>query len=605
MLTTYRKLYDLLSTSERRRFLLLLAMIMVMGLAEMVSVASVLPFFAVLANPDVIETNEYLNATYTWLGFTDPHAFLIFLGVAVFCVVVFGLLFSTLTQYMIYRFTAMRGYSISSRILSSYMKRPYVWFLGQNSGDLGASVLNEVNQVVSSAMMPAMRMLSQTVVAVFLIGLLLAVRPVAAIVTGLVLGGSYTLIYLGVRGYLNRIGTDRVTANKERFRVVGEAMGGIKDVKFLGLENGYMRRFEQAAKRMAVAQAGNQVTGELPRNILKAIAFGGMLFFVLFLLSTDEDGLVGALPVLGLYAFAALRLFPAFQQIYAGMTALRFSRPVLDKLHGDMEHHIATLKTGRSASGRRKDAEPLRLRESLDFEDVHYAYPGTELSALSGLSLSIPARTTVGVIGGTGAGKTTAIDLILGLLRPQTGAIRVDGVLLDEANLRAWQDTVGYVPQHIFLADASISANIAFGRDAAAVDHAAVERAARIAELHDFVVSDLPEGYDTMVGERGVRLSGGQRQRIGIARALYHDPDVLVLDEATSALDNLTERAVMDAVHNLGHAKTIIMIAHRLSTVRDCDTIFMLERGRLIASGRYEELLDTSKKFRALATGAG
>ena len=234
---------------------------------------------------------------------------------------------------------------------------------------------------------------------------------------------------------------------------------------------------------------------------------------------------------------------------------------------------------------------------------MHFSYPLAERKALQGLSLTIPARTTVGIVGGTGAGKTTAVDLMLGLLDMQEGTLAVDGVPITPRNVRAWQDTIGYVPQHIFLTDDTVASNVAFGLPPDQIDHAAVERAARIAELHGFVTEELPQGYDTVVGERGIRLSGGQRQRIGIARALYHDPDVLIMDEATSALDNLTERAVMDAVHNLGHAKTIILIAHRLTTVQACDTIFMLEHGQLVAQGSYNELLDTSRKFRAMAVG--
>ena len=222
---------------------------------------------------------------------------------------------------------------------------------------------------------------------------------------------------------------------------------------------------------------------------------------------------------------------------------------------------------------------------------MRYSYPLAEREALQGLSLSIPARTTVGIVGGTGAGKTTAVDLILGLLVMQQGTLAVDGQPITPSNVRAWQNNIGYVPQAIFLTDDTVAANIAFGQPAEEIDRAAIERAARTAELHDFVMSELPQGYDTVVGERGIRLSGGQRQRIGIARALYTDPDVLIMDEATSALDNLTERAVMDAVHNLGHAKTIILIAHRLTTVQACDTIFMLEHGRLVAQGSYDELL--------------
>jgi ATP-binding cassette, subfamily B, bacterial PglK len=495
----------------------------------------------------------------------------------------------------------MRGYSISSRMLRGYLFQPYTWFLHRHSADLGASVLSEVTQVITQAMVPAMKMLAQAAVAVFVLALLIVVRPAAALVAALVLGGSYLMIYVGVRGYLARLGRTRYLANQERFRVAGEAMGGIKDIKLMGLETAYLRRFQDPARRMAKAVAASSVVGELPRNILKAVGYGAILFFVLYLLFTGDGSLGSVLPVLGLYAFAGVRLFPAFQQIYSSMTALRFSRPILDKLVADMARNNAAAEPPAPPPG----ATPaLRLAERLELVDVHYAYPRAERGALDGLGLAIAARTTVGIVGGTGAGKTTAVDVILGLLEPQAGELRVDGVPVTPANRRAWQDAIGYVPQAIFLTDDSVAANIAFGLAPGEIDQAAVERAARIAELHDFVVEELPEGYATRVGERGVRLSGGQRQRIGIARALYHDPDVLILDEATSALDNLTERAVMDAVRNLGHAKTIILIAHRLSTVRDCDVIFMLERGRVVARGRYDELLETSQQFRAMAAGA-
>ena len=277
---------------------------------------------------------------------------------------------------------------------------------------------------------------------------------------------------------------------------------------------------------------------------------------------------------------------------------MRFSKPTLDRLYADMKAAEANMRT---LPPREKDAPALRLTERLELDDVRYSYPLAERPALDGLSLAIPARSTVGIVGGTGAGKTTAIDIVLGLLTPDAGRLLVDGMPIVAENVRAWQRSIGYVPQQIFLTDDTVSANIAFGLDAADIDQAAVERAARIAEIHDFVLREMPQGYATPVGERGVRLSGGQRQRIGIARALYHDPDVLILDEATSALDNLTEKAVMDAVHNLGHAKTIIMIAHRLSTVRACDTIFMLEHGRVVAEGSYDDLIETNRQFRALA----
>jgi ABC-type multidrug transport system fused ATPase/permease subunit len=269
---------------------------------------------------------------------------------------------------------------------------------------------------------------------------------------------------------------------------------------------------------------------------------------------------------------------------------------MLDNVHRDMLETRGTPKAVPAGA-----TEPVRLTRQLELVDVQFSYPTADRASLNGLTLSIAANTTVGIVGGTGAGKTTAVDLILGLLQPTAGKIMVDGVELTARNQRGWQDVLGYVPQQIYLMDDTVAANIAFGIPKDKRDQAAIERAAKLAELHDFVMGDLPKGYDTEVGERGVRLSGGQRQRIGIARALYHDPDVLILDEATSALDNLTEQAVMEAVHNLGHRKTIIMIAHRLTTVRNCDNIFLLEKGQLADQGPYEELLASNETFRRMA----
>ena len=253
------------------------------------------------------------------------------------------------------------------------------------------------------------------------------------------------------------------------------------------------------------------------------------------------------------------------------------------------------------ADSRSDGAAHLPLRNSLELRHVTYTYPQAARPALVGLSLTIPAKATVGFVGATGAGKTTVMDIILGLLEPQQGEVRVDGIPLNGENVRGWQRAIGYVPQHIFLVDDTVAGNIAFGVRPHKVDMLAVERAARYAELHDFVTGELPQGYRTMIGERGMRLSGGQRQRIGIARALYHDPEVLLLDEATSALDNVTERAIMGALHNLANVKTIVLIAHRLSTVRTCHRIFLLEHGRLKAVGTYDELLTNDPRFRELS----
>lgn len=600
---TFSRIRDLLDAEERRKALLLLAMMLVMGVLETVSVGSIMPFISVLTNPGIVETNVYLSRVFEGLGFRDTDAFLIFLGIIVFVLVVGSLGFKALTHWAIARYTHMRSYTLSSRLLRGYLNRPYSFFLNRHSADLGKTVLSEVQQVIRQALLPAMQLVANVIVAGFLITLVVVVDPMVAITAVVVLGGAYAIIYLTLRHYIGRIGAQRVAANRARFQVAQEALGGIKDVKVRGLEDGYMHSFGKPASRFARVQAANQIIGEVPQFALQALMFGGMLLLLVGLMITRDGSLENVLPVVALYAVAGSRLMPALQRIYRALATLRFGRPALESLHRDL---VETEQAGRPVQAKidGESPQPIPLREELQLERIHYTYPGADRPALEDLTVVVPARLTVGLVGGTGAGKTTAVDIILGLLEPQRGRLLVDGRAVEGGDLAAWQRSIGYVPQSIFLTDDTVAANIAFGAKRSELNHEAVVRAARIAELHEFVISEMPDGYDTLVGERGVRLSGGQRQRIGIARALYDDPDVLVLDEATSALDNLTEKAVMDAVHNLGHRKTIIIIAHRLSTVRECDRIFMLSQGRLVAQGRYDELLETNDMFRAMAMPA-
>jgi ABC-type multidrug transport system fused ATPase/permease subunit len=596
MRDTYRKLFDLLTGQERRRFFLLLAMIIVMALVDMAGVASILPFLAVVSDPTMIHKNAYLAAAYDWLGITNDQTFLITLGLAVFVMVIVSTVVKVTTLYAMARFSQMRTYSISCRLAEGYLRQPYAWFLNRHSAQLTRSVLSEVQSVVVGSLIPAMRIIAQSISLLALVVLLFLVNPAVAAGAIVVFLGAYVVIFLLMRRRLNRIGEMRLQATKERFGVAHELFGAVKEIKLLGLEASYISRLRGPTKRTAEAASAVQIIVETPRHLLETIAFGSILLLILVMLATGGATIASILPTLGVFAFAGLRMFPSIQSLYQSLASLRASAATLDSLHSEYVEVVRKSSTPMQAY----DTGRLRLHERLELRDIRYSYPVAERAALNGLSMTIEANTTVGIVGGTGAGKTTAVDILLGLLTPQSGEIAIDGKVLGSKSLRKWQNVLGYVPQQIFLFDDSVSANIAFGVPPAARDEAAIERAARIANLHDFVMSELPEGYATKVGERGVRLSGGQRQRIGIARALYHDPDVLILDEATSALDNLTERAVMEAVHALGHRKTIIMIAHRLTTVRNCDRIFLLEQGRVVASGTYDELVAGNDTFRRM-----
>lgn len=598
MLQVWRKLMDMLDARERRRFRLLLAMIVVMGFANMGGVAVIIPFLSILAKPELVETNAILAGVYQGLGFQSRQDFLLAMGVMVFVVFIGSVMIRIVTAWALFRFGSMRNYSISTRLLRGYLGQPYAWSLGRHSADLVKTVMGETAVLVNGVVIPLLEVISNAVVVLAMVSLMVLANPLASLIMATIVGGSYVLIFVVARRMLLRIGQQRFDANRACHRIAQESMIGIKEIKVLGLEAEALGRYRVPALRLVEAQAASRTLSEVPRHLLEGIAFGSMILVLVVLLAMENGDLSAVLPVAGVFALAGARLMPAMQAIYRGVSTIRFNKPTLDSLHREvLEADGQTLPPA-------TPPEPLHLRERLALRDVTYAYPASERTALQGISLEIRANSTVGIVGGTGAGKTTAMDILLGLLPPQGGALEVDGVAVEGEDMqRAWRRSIGYVPQQIFLTDATVSENVAFGIAPEDIDHDAVERAARMAELHDFVTGELPQGYKTMVGDRGVRLSGGQRQRIGIARALYHDPDVLILDEATSALDNITERAVIDAVARLGGNKTIIMVAHRLTTVRNCDEIFLLAGGEVAASGTYDELIERSEVFREMAQG--
>jgi ABC-type bacteriocin/lantibiotic exporter with double-glycine peptidase domain len=564
-----------------------------------------MPFMAVLADSGAVERVEVsrlaawlLSPVYSWFEFTTTEAFLIFLGFVVLgCVIITGAV-KMLATWAMLTFTSRTSYSLSRRLFEEYLHRPYSWFLGQHSAELGKSVLSEVDQVVTGALMPAMQLTNNVMFLLFLIVMLVVVQPELALPFIAALGGVYLLIFWISCRYLRRAGEIRIRANSERFRLSSEALGGIKEVKVLGLEDTFLKRFEEPSLRFAQAVVVRDSVTQIPQYALPAIAFIGVMLIIQYQLFLH--GYVGqALPLIALFVVAGSRLMPAFQGVYQCWSKLRFAGPALDALLCDLPKGTVILP----ASDDTSSDQVKQLCDQLELRHVSYCYPGASNPALHDVSLIIPARALVGLVGQTGAGKTTLADVILGLLNFDNGQMLVDGVPI-AANSRDWQRSVGYVPQHIFLADDSVAANIAFGISPAEIDMLAVQRAAQVANLHDFVTRELEFSYDTIIGERGIRLSGGQRQRLGIARALYRDPAILIMDEATNALDTITEREVMDAIANLAHQKTIILIAHRIATVRYCDIIFLLERGRILSSGSYDALVDDSTRFREMV-GSG
>ncbi len=588
----YRQLLSLLSRRERIQSAFLLVAMIGQAAVELVGVASIAPFMSIVADPSVIHRNDILSRLYSWGGFTSDTGFLTAIGFGAIATLALSNGVSALTQWATLRFVWGTHHRLANRLLRGYLGQSYAFFVQRNTASLHKNVLSEVQSAISGVLLPVLTAIARSLVTLTIVGLLVAIDPMLALIVVIALGGAYGAIYLAIRRKQGKLGRIRVNANQERYKVTSEAFGGIKDVKVLQRESAFADRFDPPSLLFSRAMASNGAIAVLPRYLLETIAFGGILLIVVYYLRAGQ-GVAQILPKLSLYAFAAYRLMPALQQLFGAFSSIRFNRAALEDLSSDLE-------TIGSSPLREVTSAELPLREAIHFEDVRFRYPGSNDWALKGTSLSIPRNQTVGLVGTSGAGKTTLVDLLLGLYEPQQGRIRIDTVLLDADTIPGWRRQIGYVPQNIFLSDDSIAANIAFGMSDRAIDPVLVERAARIAHLHDFIQT-LPEGYGTVVGERGVRLSGGQRQRIGIARALYHDPAVLVMDEATSALDGATEDGVMQAIGDLAGQKTIILIAHRLSTVEECDCIFVLENGVVRDRGTYEQLIAGSHAFRLMA----
>ena len=586
---TFKKLLFLLSPNERRKALMLLFMILIMALLDVIGVASILPFMAVITNPNIIETNSILNNMFqasATLGVEDNQQFLFALGVLVFVLLIISLIFKAFTTYFQTRFVQMREYSIGKRLVEGYLQQPYSWFLNQNSADLGKTILSEVAQVISGGIKPLIDLIAKSMITIALIVLLIIANPKLALIISVSLSLVYGFIFFFIRSYLNKIGEKRLKNNQLRFKTVSEAFGAAKEIKVGGLEQTFINSFSNSAQILAQTQAISSILSQLPRFFLEAIAFGGTMLIILYMMKLTGS-FNNILPIISLYVFAGYRLIPALQQIYSSFTRLTFVGPSLNKLYHDM-NKLKPVEQNQNEG-------VLKLNKSIVLKNICYDYPNASRTALKDINLIIPVKSTVGLVGTTGSGKTTTVDIILGLLEAQKGTLEIDGKIITKKNLRSWQCSIGYVPQHIYLADDTVEANIAFGLNNEDISQEGVEKAAKIANLHEFIIEELPKKYQTIIGERGVRLSGGQRQRIGIARALYHNPQVLILDEATSALDNKTEKAVMDAVNNLSKNITTILIAHRLKTVENCDIIFKLEKGRLIDQGKFNGIINTNK----------
>jgi ABC-type multidrug transport system fused ATPase/permease subunit len=570
-LSTAQKIWGLLTSAERRKAVLLLGLMLIGMVLETMSVGLVIPALALLTQSDLAHNYPALQPTLQLLA--NPSQQTLVIGGMLILVGVYLVkaLFLAFLAWRQTRFAFGVQAQLSQRLFTIYLRQPYTFHLQRNSAQLIRNVTSEVSMLIGSGILPGMMLLTESLILLGLCSLLLVVEPLGTLVVVSVLGTAAWGFHRFTHRRVVRWGQARQHHEGLRIQHLQQGLGSAKDVKLLGREENFLEQYRlhnAQSARMAQLHSTLQL---LPRLWLELLAVSGLAILVISMLTQDRT-LETVLPTLGLFAVAAFRLMPSVNRILGAVQSLRYALPVIDTLRTEL--NLVTLKSANITN------PAASFHTAVKLSQVTYTYPGAAEPALKDISLIIPRGKSVGFIGASGAGKSTLIDILLGLLTPDTGTVQVDGKDIQE-NLRNWQDQIGYVPQSIFLTDDTLRRNVAFGLANEQIDDVAVHRALQAAQLDEFVVS-LPGGLETLVGERGIRLSGGQRQRIGIARALYHDPAVLVLDEATSALDTSTEKGVMQAVTALQGTKTIIIVAHRLSTIEHCNRLYQLGQGKLV-----------------------
>jgi len=563
-----------------------------MGLLEVVGVASILPFMQLMAEPNAIEKSSWLSSVYEYFQFESPRQMLIYSGIGIIILIGVTNIFTVFTTWLQYKFSWEIAHHLGVRLLRTYIYKPYDFYLDNNSSKIKAYIISEVGSLTGGVIIPIIEIFSRLFMSIIILSMLVFVDPKVAMVMFGGLGGAYLIIYLSQKNYLKRIGTHRINMNLLRYQSLQELLQGIKTIMVYNKREFFYDRYHYASREFSDIQPKYNLLLSIPRSLLEFLAFGSILGVTIYLY-TDSGNIQSAIPRLSLYAVAGYRLLPAMQKIFTALAKLRHNFPIVNKLYTDLKKSHIDYKM-------KEPVRALPFQEAVVLDNVSFKYENATRPVIDHLTIEIKKGETVAFIGSTGSGKTTLVDLFVGLLYPGKGKIIVDNTALTASNITQWQKQLAYVPQEVFLFDDSVASNITLGVAQEAIDYTQLEKATRLSDIYDFIKEDLPEGFDTKIGEKGVRLSGGQRQRLGLARALYQSPAVLVLDEATSALDSITEKSIIESLKKLPQDLTTIIIAHRLSTVKHADCIYILDEGKIIAKGTYDSLVDSNKSFQTM-----
>lgn len=541
---------------------------------DTLGIASIMPFLAILGNQELVESSPILYFLYQGNGvynFPNINSFLTFLCLASFSIIVSASFLRIVINHKVNRFTQNLRHKISLSIFDRYLQQNFEFFLSRKSSDLMKNVLSEADLLVGHVYLPLLNMFSYLILCVSVTMLLLILYPTITILLFTILGGAYFLAYVILRDTLQNLGKELFEVNEARFRATNNIFNSIKYIKLRDAKKTTLEAFTIPSMRYSEINAQNITISQSPKYIIEALAFGGLLLIILYFLSYSEnsvDGnLITLLPLLGIFSFSAYKLQPAFQYIFWGFSSLNYGKAALAVLGNDLN----------LAHNKQKHGIDIPFTRFIRLSSICFNYPNRNEQVFTGLNVEIKCGSVTAIWGPSGSGKTTLIDILLGLLVPQSGTYYVDEVEITQSNIASWQESIGYVPQEVLLTDATVAENIAFNFDKKTLDMKKIKACAKAASLEYFIENDLENGYDTIVGERGSLISGGQRQRVGIARALYNDPKVLILDEATSALDMKTEELILNSVTKFSKSMTIIMISHNERITNSCDEIIKLE----------------------------
>lgn len=589
-----RQIYQLLPEGDLLKIGVLFVMMIVASVITLIGVGTVPVFVSAVIDADRILNYPVLGSFLQNINITTPHELALFGAFFLLSIYLFKNLFMLFYNYMNSKFMLNRVLFLQNRIFHAYMNSPYTFFISRNSSELLRNINSEVSKIVEGTLKPALLICLNVIMTVVIVTGLIVVEPLITGI-GIVFFGGFTYLFLRLtKKAISRYGSESLSHRKSMTKAILEGLQGFKDAKVLKRETYFLEEYDHHANKHKGYDLRNMVLNTLPRQIIEMIALSGILFIAVVLVLQGRD-VSTIVPMIALFGAAVMKVKPSINSIIEDINKLRYNMYSVDAVYQDLTY----LEKKYDQHPPLRLGERLKLDHEIRLYDLDYAYPDKSHPAVRNISITIPKNSAVAFVGPSGVGKTTLVDVILGLLKPQKGSLTIDGQDVF-SNLDAWQRNIGYIPQFIYLLDDSIRRNICFGIPDEEVDETKLEMAIETAQLKDFIRS-LDKGTDTLVGERGIRLSGGQRQRIGIARALYNNPQVLVMDEATSALDNITERVLIKAIEKLRGDKTIIMIAHRLTTVKKCDTIYMMKDGQIIAEGSYHDLLMTSKEFREMS----